>query len=76
MPGDSFEQAVPNKEELFELLVESSIDFAIFSTDSNGLTTSWNVGAERLFGYAEDQMLGRSADVIFTAEDRAAAAVE
>jgi PAS domain S-box-containing protein len=70
----SGESLVPNNEELFELLVESSIDFAIFSTDPNGLVTSWNVGAERLFGYAEDQMLGRSADVIFTAEDRAAAA--
>ena len=70
----SGESLVPNNEELFELLVESSIDFAIFSTDPNGLVTSWNVGAERLFGYAENQMLGRSADVIFTAEDRAAAA--
>jgi PAS domain S-box-containing protein len=67
---------VPNNEELFELLVESSIDFAIFSIDTDGLITSWNVGAERLFGYAEDEMLGRSADVIFTAEDRAAAAPE
>jgi PAS domain S-box-containing protein len=76
VPGKSFERAVPNKEELFELVVESSIDFAIFTMDPNGLTTSWNVGAERLFGYAEEQMLGRSADAIFTAEDRAAAAPE
>src|SRR3954452_8459181 len=75
-PSKSGEQAMPNKEELFELVVESSIDFAIFTMDPNGLTTSWNVGAERLFGYAEEQMLGRSADVIFTAEDRAAAAPE
>jgi PAS domain S-box-containing protein len=67
---------VPNRDELFELVVESSIDFAIFTIDCQGLTTSWNVGAERLFGYAEDQMLGHSADVIFTAEDRAAAAPE
>jgi PAS domain S-box-containing protein len=74
VPGKSFEQAVPNKEELFELLIESSIDFAIFTIDPNGLTTSWNAGAERLFGYAEHEMVGRSADVIFTAEDRAAAA--
>ena len=72
MPGESFEQAVSNKEELFELLVESSVDFAIFSMDPEGLITSWNVGAERLFGYAEDEVLGRFADVIFTAEDRAA----
>ena len=28
---------MPNKEELFELVVESSIDFAIFTMDPNGL---------------------------------------
>jgi len=76
VPDKSFERAPPDKEELFELIVESSIDFAIFTVDSIGLTTSWNVGAERLFGYAADRILGRSADVIFTAEDRAAGVPE
>jgi PAS domain S-box-containing protein len=37
---------------------------------------SWNIGAERLMGYAEHEILGRSGDVIFTAEDRAARAPE
>ena len=72
VPGNSFEGAVPNKEELFELLVESSVDFAMFTTDTNGLITSWNRGAERLFGYSEEQIIGRPTDVVFTAEDRAA----
>jgi PAS domain S-box-containing protein len=63
---------VPGKEQLFELIVESSTDFAIFTTDADGATTSWNRGAERLFGYAERDILGLSADVIFTAEDRQA----
>jgi PAS domain S-box-containing protein len=76
VPGKFRELPVPNKEELFELLVESSIDFAIFTLDPDGLATSWNVGAERLFGFSEEQMLGRSADVIFTAEDRAASVAE
>ena len=76
MPDKSFELEEPNKEELFELLVESSIDFAIFTLDPTGITTSWNVGAERLFGYQEDEMLGCSAEVIFIAEDRAAGAPE
>jgi PAS domain S-box-containing protein len=76
VPGEFSDRAVPSKIELFELVVESSTDFAIFTMDGNGLATSWNVGAERLFGYSEEQMLGRSADVIFTAEDRAAAVPE
>jgi PAS domain S-box-containing protein len=74
VPDKSFERAAPSKEELFELVVESSTDFAIFTMDRNGATTSWNVGAERLFGYTEVEMLGFSADVIFTPEDRAAGA--
>ena len=73
MPDKSFE---PSKEELLELLIESSIDFAIFTLDPMGITTSWNVGAERLFGYLEGEILGRPADIIFTPEDRAAGASE
>lgn len=72
-PGDN---QTPTKEELFELIVESSTDFAIFTTDSTGVTTSWNVGAERLFRYSQSDILGQSADVIFTDEDRREGAPE
>jgi PAS domain S-box-containing protein len=67
---------LPSKDELFELIVDSSTDFAIFSMDATGRVNSWNVGSERLFGYSEHEMLGACADVIFTAEDRAAGAPE
>jgi PAS domain S-box-containing protein len=76
VPGKSFEFTEPNKEELFELVVQSSSDFAIFTMDANGITTSWNLGAERLFGYAADEMLGRTGDVLFIPEDRAKGASE
>src|SRR5215204_693371 len=72
----SEQMRLPSKDELFELIVESSTDFAIFTIDPTGIVTSWNVGAERLFGYSEDEMLGACGDVIFTPEDRAAAASE
>lgn len=60
------------EKEHFELLVDNVREYAIFATDINGLVTRWNPGAERILGWSEKEILGESADVIFTAEDRAA----
>jgi PAS domain S-box-containing protein len=64
------------RDELFELIIESASDFAIYTIDQSGTTTSWNTGAERLFGFTESEMLGNSGDVIFTPEDLDAGAPE
>lgn len=66
----------PGTDELLRLMVESTTDYAIFATDPAGLVTSWNTGAERLLGFREPEILGRSADMIFPPEEGGATAAE
>ena len=65
-------EALRESEERYRLLIESAIDYAIFTSDPNGRITSWNAGAERLLGWSEKESLGRPVASIFTAEDQAA----
>jgi len=52
-------------------LVDNVREYAIFVADLDGVVVSWNIGAERLFGYTAGEMIGRKADILFTPEDRA-----
>ena len=50
-----------------ERIVENASD-AILGEDLNGVVTSWNRGAERLYGYTAAEMVGRNIDVLATPE--------
>ncbi len=45
------------------LIVESSDD-AIVSNTLDGVITSWNKGAERMFGYSESEMIGKKISIL------------
>lgn len=48
-------------------IVESSVD-AIIGKDLNSMVTSWNKGAEKIFGYSAKEMIGNSILKIFPAD--------
>ncbi len=68
--GDRRETASREAEEQFRLMVAGVTDYAIFTLDVTGNVNSWNRGAERINGYAPQQIMGRSYGLLFTAEDR------
>ena len=52
------------------LVAESTKDYAIITMDREGCVTSWNRGAERMFGWREDEVSGRHLDFLFLPEER------
>jgi PAS domain S-box-containing protein len=70
------EEALQQSEERFERLVEAAKVYAIFMTDAEGRVSTWNEGAQRIFGYGEGEILGEDGSVLFTPEDRESGAPE
>lgn len=56
-------------EDFFRMMVESLKGYSLFTTDMAGNISSWNVGSEKLFGYKENEIIGKNFALIFTQED-------
>jgi len=54
----SLYKEVAQTKDYLESLIENSAD-AIITTDLNGIVTSWNKGAERIYGFTEDEAIGK-----------------
>lgn len=61
-----------SSEERFRLTVEAALDYAIFLTDSQGRITDWLPGAQAVFGWTAEEMIGQPFAKTFTPEDREA----
>jgi PAS domain S-box-containing protein len=51
-------------------IVNSARDTAIITTDPHGTITSWNTGAQLMFGWSDAEVLGHALDVLFTEQNR------
>jgi PAS domain S-box-containing protein len=51
-------------------------EYALFFIDLDGFIRTWNVGVEKLFGYAAHEWVGQHASIIFTPADQAVALCE
>jgi PAS domain S-box-containing protein len=63
------ESALRESERRFHLLVESVLDYAIYMLDTEGHVSTWNVGAERIKGYAASEIIGKHFSCFYAQED-------
>jgi PAS domain S-box-containing protein len=70
------EEALRESQERFRLLVEGARDYAMFLLDPENVITFWNVGAERIFGWSQEEAIAQSGAMIFMPEDRKSGKVE
>ena len=58
--------------EQFHILVDSVEEYAIYLLDPNGNVITWNTGAEKIKGYAAEEIIGKNFASFYTADDVAA----
>ena len=71
MKADDVIDRIFHGEEPFRLLVEAVKDYAIFLLDPSGVIVSWNVGAQRIKGYAAGEIIGTHFSRFYTEDDKA-----
>ena len=64
-------ESLQRSEDLFNLLVKSVTDYAIYMLDPTGHVFNWNLGAQRIKGYTPSEIIGSHFSRFYTDEDRA-----
>lgn len=55
--------------EFYSQIIDSLQDYSIFTFDKEFIINSWSSGSTKIFGYETNEAIGKSFDLIFTAED-------
>ncbi|HVO55238.1 MAG TPA: PAS domain S-box protein [Solirubrobacterales bacterium] len=67
------QRALKEERDRFDSVLRASTEYAIIGTDAEGLITVFNGGAERMFGYTAEEMIGRQTPKIFHVPEEVAA---
>ncbi|MGH7844967.1 MAG: ATP-binding response regulator [Candidatus Binatia bacterium] len=67
-------QALRQSEERFRLVIESLQDYAVFMMDPEGRVASWNLGAERILGWQQDEVIRQWFENFYPPDSEPAAA--
>ncbi len=62
----------PETGDLLSVLIDSVTEYAIYMLHADGTVATWNAGAERLKGYAADEIVGQHFSPFYTDDDVAA----
>ena len=65
------EDELRRSEEKMRVLLWCLTEHAILSVDKAGIIEAWNRGAELIFGFTKDEVIGQKIESLFTPEDRA-----
>jgi PAS domain S-box-containing protein len=69
-------EALRESERQFRLFAGAVTDYALIRLDASGFVSGWNAGAQRIKGYAEEEIVGRHFSCFYEAADRAAGVPE
>jgi PAS domain S-box-containing protein len=61
--------AIKHGGRIYQLMVDSVRDYAIFMLDTSGHVASWNKGAQRIKGYTAEEIIGRHFSSFYPPED-------
>ena len=63
--ADQMRSALSDSERKFESLVDSAIEFSIIAVDLDGVIRVFSTGAQRMLGYAPDDLIGKQTPLLF-----------
>ena len=63
------ESSLRESEERLRLIIDGARDFAMILVNPDGKVESWNIGAERVFGFAAKEIIGKSGSIFLPGDD-------